>query len=109
MAVPKAIVNRNRKRLKFIEDSADSFQSNIPDRQKTALKRIINLIASLDIDEDGRIKATVANQNAVQRVTSIRNDIITKSYVNDVNTFLDKFDKTKEQTDSYYINLPENA
>ena len=109
MAVPKKISKGNLQRLKFIEKSADSLDVSAKERQDIVFNKLKRMIQSLDINEDGTIKQTASNINAVQKFTKIRNLVVDKQYKKAVKSYLGKFNKVKDQTDNYFKNLPDNA
>lgn len=110
MSLPKKIRDKSLKRLKFIEMSADSFNTNASETQKPVFNKLRRMIMTrLDIDDNGRIKQTAKNLKEVQRFRTIRNEVLSDSYKKEVAIFINKFDAVKEQTDNYYKALPENA
>lgn len=106
---PKQIRKDNLKRLKFIEEQADSFVSDVASTQQTVLSNLKKMIASLDVNENGNIKRTKRNINEVQKMRKINRLVITDNYKKEVGDYINKFDKVKESSDQYFKKLPENA
>lgn len=108
MAVPKAIREKNIARIKFVEDSADSFDARVEDIEDNIFRNIVQIINSFDT-KDGKIKMTSGNLKKAIKAKTIRNAIITPVYKKSVETYLNKFDQVRDKNNAYFKSLPDNV
>ncbi len=108
MAVPRAIRDKNIERIKFVEDSADSFDARVDEIDNTIFRNIVQIINSLDT-KNGKIKQTSANIKKTLRSRTLKNAILTPAYIKSVNAFVGKFNQVREKNDAYFKSLPDNA
>lgn len=108
MAVPKAIREKNIHRIKFVEDSADSFDARVDEIEDNIFKNILQIINSFDT-KDGKIKMTAANLKKAIKAKTVRNAVITPAYKLSVNSYINKYDEVREKNNAYFKSLPDNA
>jgi hypothetical protein len=92
--------------LKTIDNSTNEFNDKLPDIQKKAFSKIIEIATQLDKKADGSIKITVRNIKILNRIkTEIDNVIYSKDYQKSLNDFTKAFDKIAALQQSYFSNV----
>ena len=78
---------------------------NVESEEKNMFNELRNfLLKNLDIDKDGNIKPTIKNLKEVQRVTFIRNLLLTEDYKKKVEEYLTAFDGVAQLNREYVSN-----
>lgn len=78
---------------------------NVENEEKNMFNELRNfLLKNLDVDKDGNIKPTIKNLKEVQRVTFIRNLLLTNEYKEKVEEYLSAFDGVAKLNREYVSN-----
>lgn len=99
MAIDKKNEGLVMDRLSFMDDSV-AVMEDLGTIQETVFKELSRmLIKDLDVDINGDIKRTRKNQKAGQKMTSVRNLVLTPDYRKKVGGFIGGFDTVKKMSD----------
>ena len=88
--------------LKTIDDAVTSFNSSMPNTQKRAFARVIELLNELD-KSNGRVKVTVKNIRLIRKIKQeLEGIIVSKEYKRKVELFNIAFDEVSDLNAKYF-------
>jgi len=92
--------------LTVIDDADKSFIDGLPQIQKEAFTKVINIAKDLDVRSDGSIRTSVKNLKLISRIKQeIDKVVFTKAYQKSLFDFMETFNKIEEVQNKYFANV----
>ena len=91
--------------LGTIDEAVTSFNSSVPDAQKKAYAKVIEMLSDLD-KSNGKVKVTVKNIRLIRKIKQeLENIIVSKEYKKKVELFIATFDEVSDLNRKYFATV----
>jgi len=91
--------------LGTIDEAVTSFNSSVPDAQKKAYAKVIEMLNDLD-KSNGKVKVTVKNIRLIRKIKQeLENIIVSKDYKKKVELFIATFDEVSDLNKKYFTSV----